>query len=135
MPIANCEKCGAVFLKTLKSICPKCIKQEESDFQQAVVWLRENPGETMNSLSKATGIEMRDILRWVREQRLMFSRNAGAPVCRKCGMVIDAGELCETCKSSLSREITGSANPAPGARQKEKGSGGMHYVPRGRGRR
>jgi predicted amidophosphoribosyltransferase len=135
MPIANCEKCGAVFLKTLKSICPKCITQEESHFQQAVVWLREHPGETMNSLSKATGIEMRDILRWVREQRLMFSRSAGVPVCRKCGMVIDAGELCETCKSSLSREIGGSPKSAPGERQTEKGSGGMHYVPRRRSKR
>jgi flagellar operon protein (TIGR03826 family) len=132
MPIANCKKCGAVFSKSEFSICPKCLQEEEAEFQQAINWVRENPGKTTTELSNATGIEIGKVLKWIREQRLKFSGANGMIVCMKCGKNIESGSFCESCKSGLSHDI--GQNAQGSQTQGGTTSSGMHYTSRRRRR-
>jgi predicted amidophosphoribosyltransferase len=132
MPIANCKKCGAIFAKSDLSICPKCLQAEEAEFQQAINWVRENPGKTMPELSNATGIEIGKVLKWVREHRLRFSGAGGMVICVKCGKNIESGNFCESCKSALSHDI--GQSPQGSQTKDRKSSSGMHYTSRRRRR-
>lgn len=105
MPLTNCTKCGAVFSRINKPICPECIRKEEADFEKAVEWLRDNPKRTVQSLSEATGIEKRDILRWIREKRIVMMDSSGSVTCKKCGAPISAGNFCDHCKLGLTQEV------------------------------
>jgi flagellar operon protein (TIGR03826 family) len=135
MPISNCTRCGSIFSRTNKPICPKCLQKEEEDFEKAVEWLRENPGQNIQALSDATGIERQDILRWIRENRIVMAEASGLVGCKKCGAPISAGNFCDHCKQELSEEV-GQSPQTPGMpKSNQHSKGGMHYVPPERGRR
>lgn len=134
MPISNCEKCGAVFAQVDSPICPECSRKEEAEFQKAVEWLRDNPGKTIGALSEGTGISSSDILRWTREQRLLFSGNGQNVLCKRCGKPIASGNLCDDCKSTLSDELSGNAKGTGFDKSGSGKAGGMHYSRRRRRR-
>ncbi|RJP20987.1 MAG: hypothetical protein C4520_10565 [Candidatus Abyssobacteria bacterium SURF_5] len=135
MPIANCEKCGSLYLRTDNALCPACIEKEETEFQLAVDWLRENPGQNLDALSTATGIARGTVLGWIRERRLMYSGSGEATFCKRCGRQVNSGTLCDQCASLFSSDNpTKSATPTK-TNGHENRHGGMHYVPRRRGRR
>ena len=136
MPIANCERCGTLFSKVDRSICSACTQKEEAEFQKALEWVRAHPNQNLSAISEATGVAKRDLLRWVREQRLMFSGESPLPICRKCGRMIDTGTLCQLCKATLSEELSDNSGGSRHGKPKGEGKGrGMHYSPRNRRRR
>jgi predicted amidophosphoribosyltransferase len=136
MPLGNCTKCGVVFLRTNNSLCPKCVKKEEADFQKAVLWLRENPDQNIKNLSKATEIEEGEILRWIRQERLTMKGASSSVKCHSCGNPIETGTLCSRCKLRIAEEVDAGI-------KKLKNQGetpnlgrqrGMHYSPEERRR-
>ena len=129
MALSNCTKCGALFSRTDKAVCPKCIQEEEDKFQVAVNWVRDNPGRGINALSAETGIRKRLILKWVRENRMILNDGVDLLECKKCGKPISGGTFCKQCKmdvmqglsdgvEAIQEEMTSESNPM------EKG---MHY--------
>ena len=98
----------------------------------AYEWLRENPGQTIESLSKETGVDKRDILRWVREKRLVLAEASEAVRCRKCGKPVRSGNFCNSCEKALSRQVTDGIKAASWQKEAEPSSGwkGMHYNPK-----
>ncbi len=140
MPLTNCIRCGSVFSRVNKLICPECIRKEETDFEKAVEWLRDNPKQTIQALSEATGIEKRDILRWIREKRIVMTDSAGSVTCRKCGAPISGGNFCDRCKLGLAQEVSDNLKAIEEEKrlrhpmeEKEKKKG-FHYRPLERGR-
>jgi len=130
MPISNCIRCGSVFSRTNKFICADCLRKEEADFQKIADWLRDNPGQTIQALSEATGIEKREILRWIRENRLILMDASEFLQCKKCGTLIPAGNFCDRCKLELTQEV------GENIKEMEKEiegqrilKEGMHYAP------
>jgi len=130
MPLRNCKKCGAVFSQINTPICRKCIQKEEEDFRTARQWLLKNPGHTVESLSRNTGINRRDILKWIREERLIMTDASEFVTCKKCGKPIPTGNFCDHCKLGLSHDVKNEIQ----AIKKEKRlmpseKKGMHYYP------
>ncbi len=106
MPISNCMRCGSIFSRVDRPICPACLEKEEKDFGKAVEWLRDNPGKNIQELCKATGVERHDILKWIRENRIVMTMPTDLVRCKKCGTPISAGNLCDQCKLGLSTQVS-----------------------------
>lgn len=106
--LANCARCGNVFVKQLRDICHDCYKEEEAAFQKVYRFLmkRENRKATMMEIVEATGVDEMLIQKFIKEKRLLVSRfpNLGYP-CERCGKKITAGSLCTECQNELKKEL------------------------------
>jgi ribosomal protein L32 len=133
MPLSNCAKCGSVFSRAGKPVCPKCVRKEEADFERAVQWLQEHPGRGIRELSVATGIDERDILKWARENRLALRDMSEFVKCKKCGEPVSVGIFCDRCKidfsKTVSEELKAMKEGTVAAERSLSPDKGMHYHP------
>ncbi|MEJ8764576.1 TIGR03826 family flagellar region protein [Oceanobacillus sp. HCA-5259] len=106
--LANCSRCGAVYVMTIRDICQDCYKKEEEAFQTVYHFLREkkNREATMIEIVEATGVEEKMIMKFVKERRLLPTDfpNLAYP-CDRCGRGITTGKLCENCQKELKSEL------------------------------
>lgn len=112
MPLANCEDCGNLFLQTVSSLCPACLKVEEEDYEKVRTLLRETPGLQPEELSAQTGVRLERILSFIRKGRLA----ASGLTCGRCGVPITEGRYCEACFTAIKSEVQSSIKK-PEARQ------------------
>ena len=90
MRISNCKGCGRIFnVLSDEQYCPNCQKNV--------------PVETV---AKETDTSMKQINRWIREERLSFSPDSsyGIP-CENCGRMIRTGRFCDECKTKLTNTL------------------------------
>ena len=109
MDLANCSKCGQLYLRNpLRDICDRCFKEEEEQFERVYRFLRkrENRTATIPMITKATNVEAALLYKWVRKGRLLHSQfpNIGYP-CNQCAAPITSGELCQECIGRLTEEL------------------------------
>ncbi|MBO8164278.1 MAG: flagellar protein [Brevibacillus sp.] len=106
--LANCSRCDALFVQTVRDVCPKCYQEIEHEYEKCAKFLRkrENRGATIYQLSDATGVSVKQITRFIREGRIsvLENPNLGYP-CDNCGTMIQSGNYCNTCAKSLKRLI------------------------------
>jgi flagellar operon protein (TIGR03826 family) len=109
MNVANCPRCGRVFVKGFNEICPNCQKEIDLQYEKCLKFLRDNRGTTINELSEATEVTIRQITKFIREGRisLMNAPNMSYP-CEVCGTLIRDNTICESCRSKLARDVTNS---------------------------
>jgi flagellar operon protein (TIGR03826 family) len=104
--IANCPRCGKVFAKGMKDICPLCVKEIDEEFDRCSKYLKENRGTTLQELSDATEVPIKQITRFIIENRLIIDKapNMGYP-CEICGNPIREKYVCDSCRQRLSRDV------------------------------
>lgn len=106
--LANCARCGRVFVKGLRDICEHCKKEEDKDFETVYQYIRQKDHRmaTLSEVVEATGVEEKLILKFIKEGRLRQSQfpNLGYP-CQKCGTLIREGKLCGSCAKTLQKDI------------------------------
>jgi flagellar operon protein (TIGR03826 family) len=107
--LANCPKCGEIFVKTqFRDICQKCWKEEEKAYETVYQFMRkrENRAATIPQIVEATGVEEELLFKFIRNGRLLLTKfpNLGYP-CDKCGKIIREGKLCASCKEELRKEL------------------------------
>lgn len=104
--IGNCPRCGRVFAKGFRDVCPACVKEIDAEYERCFKYLRENQGVTIHELSEATNVSVRQITRFIREGRISL---VGAPnmsyPCESCGNLIREGPICDACRKRLSRDV------------------------------
>ena len=103
MEIVACKSCGKLFnFLAGERICPACKTKLEDKFVEVKKYVRENPNIDIAELSEAMDVTVRQINRWVREERLVFSEDSpiGLP-CESCGITIKTGRFCDKCKTEL----------------------------------
>lgn len=103
MEIVACKGCGKLFNYLQgERICPACKNKLEDKFLEVKKFVRENPNIDIAELSEAMDVTVRQINRWVREERLVFSDDSpiGLP-CEGCGTTIKTGRFCDKCKTEL----------------------------------
>src|SRR5690625_4709170 len=102
--LGNCERCGTVFAKTIRDICPVCYREEEKAFQKVYGFLtkRKNREATLKEIVAATEVDEDVIIKFMKENRLRASKFPKlAYPCDKCGVDIIEGRLCMMCSSQI----------------------------------
>lgn len=105
MNVENCPRCGKIFSKNFRDVCPACMKEIDKEYQLCADYLRENKGAIIHELSDATGVSIRQITKFIREGRIsiMNAPNMSFP-CESCGTLIRENHLCEDCRARLTKD-------------------------------
>ncbi|MEW4372164.1 TIGR03826 family flagellar region protein [Paenibacillus kandeliae] len=106
MNLGNCPQCGKLYVLNLRGMCSDCIKKIERQYEDCNHYLRQNRGATITELSEATEVPIKQITQFIREGRISI---ANAPnmgyACEVCGTVIREGNMCDSCRSRLTKDI------------------------------
>ncbi|MEW9702585.1 TIGR03826 family flagellar region protein [Paenibacillus sp. SI8] len=106
MNVANCPRCGKIFVKGFADVCPNCLKDLEQQYDKCLKFLRENKGANINDLSEATGVTVKQITKFIREGRISIvnAPNMTYP-CEVCGNLIREKAICESCRMKLVKDV------------------------------
>jgi len=102
--LANCPRCGKLFVKGLRDICDECYKKEEEQFNTVYKFIRKskNRSATLTEVHDETGVPEDMIIHFIKQGRLQtkMMENLTYP-CERCGAPIKTGRLCEKCQKEL----------------------------------
>jgi flagellar operon protein (TIGR03826 family) len=107
--LANCSLCGKVFpsFPGGRDICQACVKKEDDNYLKIFHYLTTRPSATASEIAQATEINVKDIYRYVRENRLRLVKNDTGLSCESCGIPISQGKICDNCRQKLSEDMKG----------------------------
>ena len=106
--LANCDRCDALFVKTVRNICKSCFDEEEKAFKIVRDFLRvkRNREATVTEVVEETGVSGKQITAFIKEKRLLTSQFPKlAYACEKCGANITAGKICSACSKALLQDL------------------------------
>ena len=119
----TCTRCGKIFVKTDRSICNDCIKEEEAKFDEVRAFLKEYPDSTLQEVSEACDISPKRIMKYVQDGKIEITPGmTGIHKCAKCGTSITIGRFCEKCIAKLSNKVKSIA-PSKEEKENPKGRG------------
>ena len=73
MRISNCKGCGRIFnVLSDEQYCPNCQKKMDEKFDIVKRFVEDNPNVPVETVAKETDTSMKQINRWIREERLSF---------------------------------------------------------------
>ncbi|MCL7746743.1 TIGR03826 family flagellar region protein [Halalkalibacter alkaliphilus] len=102
--IANCPRCGQIFVKALRPICQHCYKEQETNFDIVSKFMRrkQNRMASIREVHEKTEVPLEQIHQFVREGRLLTGHfpNLGYP-CESCSSIIQEGRLCTSCSDQI----------------------------------
>ena len=133
MELRSCRMCGKMYSYIGKTtpFCPACMKELERKFEICKKFIKENPGANIQKVSDETGVTVKMIKQWVREERLYFSDSSLVGIeCESCGANIRIGRFCDKCKQSLANGLSNSIKKpqAPAAPTPQKTSAKMRFL-------
>ncbi|QHT63454.1 flagellar protein [Paenibacillus lycopersici] len=106
MDLDNCPRCGKLFAKNFRDVCPACIKAIDQEYTLCSDYLRKNKGATITDLADATDVSIKQITKFIKEGRISL---IGAPnlmyPCEMCGNLIREHNKCESCRAKLLQEV------------------------------
>lgn len=122
--IANCPRCGKIFARGFSDVCANCHKEIEKQYEACVQYLRENRGATINDLSEAVDVSIKQITKFIREGRISLynAPNMSYP-CDACGTLIREGHMCDTCRKKLTNQVNRMNEAASEMNQQERRRG------------
>lgn len=105
MSLDNCPRCGRLFNRGFRDVCPVCVRDIDKEYQLCADYLRENKGAIISELSEMTGVSIKQITKFVREGRIsiMNAPNMSYP-CESCGTLIRDSNLCDSCRLRLTKD-------------------------------
>ncbi|WP_379138065.1 TIGR03826 family flagellar region protein [Paenibacillus sp. sgz500958] len=123
MNLDNCPRCGRLYVKNVLDLCQTCVRELEKQYEVCVKYLRENRGTSIQELSDATEISIKEITRFIREGRISI---ANAPnmmyPCEVCGTLIREGHMCDNCRTRLRKDISNLAKDSAPPKEENKSS-------------
>lgn len=129
MDVRNCKKCGNLFDYTGNPLCPACEKEMEEKFMEVRRYIYENPGAGMPEVAEENDVPMQQIKKWVREERLSFTKDSGVSIeCEKCGRPILTGRFCPGCKQSMANSLNNLYVTAAPQKNKKATSAKMRFL-------
>ena len=107
MDVRNCKKCRKLFNYSGDPLCPACAKEMEDKFFEVRQYINDNPTATMSVVAEENDIPMQQIKKWVRQERLLFSKESGISIdCESCGKPILTGRYCRECKGKMTDKFS-----------------------------
>ncbi|WP_055106064.1 TIGR03826 family flagellar region protein [Paenibacillus ihumii] len=133
MNLGNCPRCGKLFANNFRDICPSCIKEIEQEYEKCLKFLREEKMATIQEVSEATGVSIKQITKFIKEGRITVADNPNMMYpCEVCGVLIRQNNMCDSCRTRLTRDFAGAAREGLGNEQDgtadRKGSGAYGAV-------
>ncbi|MBM7566483.1 TIGR03826 family flagellar region protein [Paenibacillus sacheonensis] len=106
MNLDNCPRCGKLFAKNFRDVCPACIKAIDNEYALCSDYLRKQKSANITELSEATDVSIKQITKFIKEGRisLMGAPNLMYP-CEMCGTLIREHNQCESCRAKLLHEV------------------------------
>ncbi|MFC0212912.1 TIGR03826 family flagellar region protein [Paenibacillus chartarius] len=105
LSVSNCPRCGKLFAKGLHDICPSCVKEIDLQYEKCLKYLREHRKCTLQELSEATEVSVKQITKFIREGRISIDNNPNMSyACELCGASITTGKMCDNCRSGLLKD-------------------------------
>lgn len=107
MELRNCKTCKRLFnYMGGDPICPKCNEALEEKFQEVKQYIYDNPGQSAPQVAEECDVSLKQIKRWVREERLSFTDDSLVGLeCEKCGKMIHSGRFCSACSNGLANSM------------------------------
>jgi flagellar operon protein (TIGR03826 family) len=126
--MANCQRCGRVFIKGFNDVCPNCIKEIDMQYEKCVKYLRENKGCTINELSEVTEVSIKQITKFVKEGRISIvnAPNMTYP-CEVCGTLIRDNTICDSCRSKLAKDVRNNSEDEARRQEQAKQNNSASY--------
>jgi len=123
-----CSRCHRLFKAlTYMDICPLCLAEDDKVFRVVKSYLRKNRKATIVDVCEHCQVEEKQVLKWVREERLYFSEESGTFLdCLKCGAEIQTGKYCAKCKQGMVKNVEAGILALDKMVNQSKSSG-MHY--------
>lgn len=112
MDLKNCTKCGRIFSYAGSQICSRCSTNDEDDYKKVKDYLYDHPGSTISEVSEGTGVTEKQILRYLRENKIEVRDDSNFIIdCERCGVPIKSGRFCDKCVSSMQKEFMSVLKP------------------------
>lgn len=106
VPIANCKRCGRIFNKVRRDLCPACVEEEEAAFLRVRDYLRQNKNATIGDVVENTGVPSEKIVQMIQDGRLLLRDNPNLVYpCERCGEMTQTGRLCARCTQEMAKEL------------------------------
>lgn len=131
MDVRNCKKCGKLFNYNGESLCPACTKAMEDKFFEVRDYIYKNPTANMAIVAEENDIPLQQIKKWVRQERLTFSKDSGISIdCESCGKPILTGRYCKDCKGKMTNTFSSMyvEKPAENKPGKSSSKGKMRFI-------
>ncbi|WP_046212864.1 TIGR03826 family flagellar region protein [Paenibacillus wulumuqiensis] len=129
MNLANCPQCGKLYVANLRGMCGNCIKDIDHQYERCNQYLREHKGTTITELSEAVDVSIKQITTFIREGRISI---ANAPnmgyACEVCGTVIRENNMCEPCRTRLTKDIRNAYQDEEPAKESGSNSHGAYRI-------
>lgn len=111
MEVITCKSCGKIFNYISGSrVCPQCVKKMDEKFVEVKKYVYDHPKIGIDELAEEMDVSIRQIKRWVKEERLCFSEDSPVGIeCENCGTLIKTGRFCKECKGKLSNGLKDAA--------------------------
>ncbi|MCI8377245.1 MAG: flagellar protein [Lachnospiraceae bacterium] len=131
MDVRNCKKCGKLFNYNGESLCQSCVKEMEDKFFEVRDYIYKNPTANMAVVAEENDIPIQQIKKWVRQERLTFSKDSGISIdCESCGKPILTGRYCKDCKGKMTNTFSSVyvEKPAENKPNKTSSKGKMRFL-------
>lgn len=132
MDVRNCKKCKKLFNYTGDPLCPTCAKEMEDKFFEVREYIYKNPTASMSTVAEDNDIPIQQIKKWVRQERLIFSKDSGISIdCESCGKPIRTGRYCKECQRKMTDKFSSVyVEKTPEGKKDTKGSskGKMRFL-------
>lgn len=102
MTLANCSRCGSLFNKVTRDLCPQCDEEENQLLRDTQDYLRNHRNASKPEILDAVeDLDVALLNRWVCEGRIQLHTPEDAlnkVYCMYCGReVTGGGVMCKTC--------------------------------------
>jgi flagellar operon protein (TIGR03826 family) len=126
--LSNCQRCGTLVNSTFGKICPSCLRKIEEEYQACVDYLKENRMASIQELSEATGVAVKQIAQFIKEGRINIAEAANISYpCETCGTPIRSGRFCNKCEMRLQSQLYSEKERLRGDIGKAAQQGGHTY--------
>jgi methionyl-tRNA synthetase len=83
------------------------VEKLEEKFKEVKDFIRENPHSSLQDVSEAKEVSVKQLKTWVREERLKFADDSPVGIeCMNCGAMIKYGKYCEACKGKMINNLS-----------------------------
>lgn len=110
MEVRNCRNCGKLYNYIggpYRNLCPACVDKAEEKFQDVKKYIQNNPAADIRDVAQANDVAVKQIEKWVREERLSFTEDSAIGIgCERCGKTIKTGRFCKECADQLGNTLT-----------------------------